>query len=276
MKIAGGSIAAAFILSGYLSIGGFSFFKTETPVPAGISASELAIRDKLIKDFSKSLDEAKLRRIFYDSKLILDESVAGLGKGDGGFDYFSPRYGLLEEGSLNLGLDYFKKNKKHFEAAAKTYGVEPEVLLGILKVETEFGNYLGKRPVINSLYSIYVLSPGRRSWAANELEYFLKLAERHKWDVFSVSGSIAGAFGLPQFIPSSFWHFAVDGNGDGVINLFDDADAILSAANYLSEHGFGKSHASKHRAVFAYNHSNQYVRAVLRYADAIKRKMPPK
>ena len=166
-------------------------------------------------------------------------------------------------------MEYYQKHQKIFDKI-KTDGIDPEVVLGILRIETYFGKLLGKRQVINSLYSIYVLSPKRRNRTIQELVSFLKIYKPGELDIFTINGSIAGAFGISQFIPSSFHIFAVDGNNDGEINLFSDADAIMSVANYLKRHGWDDKYKNKRRAVYAYNHSNAYVNAVLVYTQAIK------
>jgi membrane-bound lytic murein transglycosylase B len=85
-------------------------------------------------------------------------------------------------------------------------------------------------------------------------------------DPFTVAGSIRGAFGLSQFLPSSFLAFAVDGNADGRIDLDDPEDAIPSIANFLRKSGWDKDSSSHYRAVMAYNHSRLYADTVLSYA----------
>ena len=86
-----------------------------------------------------------------------------------------------------------------------------------------------------------------------------------------MKGSWAGAFGICQFIPSSYVRFAVDGNGDGVIDLFDFRDAVASIANYLKAHGWENGRLeAKRQAIYAYNHCDSYVDAVLAYAKATK------
>jgi membrane-bound lytic murein transglycosylase B len=90
-------------------------------------------------------------------------------------------------------------------------------------------------------------------------------------DPFSVLGSTHGAFGLLQFIPSSFLVFAVDGNGDGVIDLFNPDDAFHSTGNYLSKFGWDMKDEKKQRkALWRYNHDRIYVDVVTKYAKAIR------
>jgi membrane-bound lytic murein transglycosylase B len=88
-------------------------------------------------------------------------------------------------------------------------------------------------------------------------------------DPFEVKGSSHGAFGLLQFIPSSFQKFAIDGNRDGKIDLFNFEDAVASSANYLQKQGWGKKEKQKKRALHAYNHDWGYVKTVIKYSKLI-------
>src|SRR5262249_33531080 len=105
-----------------------------------------------------------------------------------------------------------------------------------------------------------------------------RLAERERIDPLSVRGSSAGAFGLPQFLPTSYLHFGVDGNGDGQVSLYDADDAIASAAHYLSANGWrpGLSYADQRRVIWSYNHSDAYIDTVLWLAGQIEQTQPSK
>jgi membrane-bound lytic murein transglycosylase B len=100
------------------------------------------------------------------------------------------------------------------------------------------------------------------------------LADRAGIDPLAVRGSGSGAFGMPQFLPSSYLRFAVDGNGDGRVSLYDSADAIPSAANYLARHGWrpGLTRAQQRQVIWTYNHSDPYIDTVLTLAAEIERR----
>jgi len=96
------------------------------------------------------------------------------------------------------------------------------------------------------------------------------LSKAGGFDPLSIKGSWAGAFGLCQFVPSSYLHYAVDGNGDGRVDLFNVVDALASVANYLKRSGWEKENQEKKKkAIYAYNHCDNYVKAVLAYATAV-------
>lgn len=184
--------------------------------------------------------------------------------------------------------------------AEALYGVPKEIIAALLYVETRHGNYLGNHRIINVYLSLAMVNQPeyisknfdnlveRFSGTPKELkEYQEKLTKRTKtkaaWavqqlvamskiykkgvDVFEIRGSWAGAFGISQFIPDSYNRWAVDGNGDGVIDLFDVNDAIYSVANYLKTNGWGNSLEKQKAALFHYNHSDAYVDAILTLAE---------
>ncbi|MBI2591485.1 MAG: lytic murein transglycosylase [Candidatus Brennerbacteria bacterium] len=230
-------------------------------------------KNNLIKILSKTFLKSHLEKIFYDPRLTLDKTIIGIFPPEQQkepIDYFDERFGLLSIDSLENGIAYYQQHLEIFNKMQAEYGINPEIVLGIFRIETYFGKLLGKRQVINSLYSTYVLIPQRRNRTIKELISFLKIYKLGEDDVFVINGSIAGAFGISQFMPSSFHAFAVDGNNDGQINLFNDADAIISVANYLQINGWDDKYKNQRKAVYAYNHSNSYVNAVLVYTQAIK------
>jgi membrane-bound lytic murein transglycosylase B len=91
-------------------------------------------------------------------------------------------------------------------------------------------------------------------------------------DPVNINGSYAGAMGICQFMPSNILTLAVDGDGNGSVDLFTHADAIASVANYLKKHGWkpGLNREQKFKAVYHYNHSKYYVNTVLDIAQLLK------
>lgn len=206
--------------------------------------------------------------------------------------YFTERFGLLTSESLERCRDFIRAHLSAFDAALQIYGVPKEVICGHLRIETDFGiptrlspHPLGRIPAINWLVTLYVRNPSRKmprkrfakrqEFALIELKDLLYAASKFGWDLFEVPGSPTGAIGLPQFEPSSF-KFAVDGDGDGKINLFDPEDAILSVAHYLVTHGWDAQPQHQQHAIYTYygghyetDKNSYYMKAVLKYADEI-------
>ena len=111
----------------------------------------------------------------------------------------------------------------------------------------------------------------KAAWGYQQLAVLLRIAERESVDPFSIEGSWAGAFGLSQFIPTSYWDYAVDGDGNGRVDLFNDDDAVYSVGNYLHRFGWrdGIDTAKKKKVLRRYNNSGLYVDTVLAAASRI-------
>lgn len=212
----------------------------------------------------------ELAGVFLDSRFELYPEIVGR-KGKG-MNYFNRRFGLLTKRSVSRGKAVLIRYRDTFKGAEDQYGVEKEVIAAILRVETNFGSSTGTYPILNSLVTIAVVENRRSKWAQDEVVQLLKVCRQQGTDPFSIRGSWAGAFGISQFIPSSYVKFAVDGNGDGTVDLFTMSDAVVSVANYLKAHGWEKDKESrKWQAVYAYNHCDNYVKAVFAYAKALKK-----
>ncbi|MDH4128329.1 MAG: lytic murein transglycosylase [Spirochaetota bacterium] len=111
----------------------------------------------------------------------------------------------------------------------------------------------------------------KREWSYKEIKSLLIMSYQRKINIYQLKGSWAGAFGLCQFIPSSYLSLALDGNNDGMINLFSVEDALESIANYLNRANFNfRSRKHIRRAIYHYNFSFSYVDTVEKYAHAIK------
>jgi len=143
--------------------------------------------------------------------------------------------------SARRGYRFWQKNRKAFKKATKKYRVEPEFIIAIIGVESQYGLNKGHYRVIDALTTLMLEHPTRYAYFGRELEQFLILARELERDPLSFKGSYAGAMGLPQFMPNSYRHYAVDFNKDGNLNLLTDSnDAIGSIANYLKIHGWKK------------------------------------
>jgi membrane-bound lytic murein transglycosylase B len=137
------------------------------------------------------------------------------------------------------GVNFWKKWRRELEHAQHQYGVDIEIILGIIGVETQFGINRGRHRVIDALTTLAFVFPRRNALFRRELEQFLILTRELKQNPLTVTGSYAGAIGLPQFLPSSYREYAVDFDRDNKVNLMgSETDAIGSIANYLKVHGW--------------------------------------
>ena len=138
-----------------------------------------------------------------------------------------------------------EKYETELRRAQTEFGVPPEIIVGILGVETIYGRSPGNIRVMDALTTLAFAYPEtanreqRMRYFRDELEQILLYSRENNIDPLSVSGSFAGAIGYPQFMPSSIRRFAVDFDGDGRIDLRNSpADAIGSVASFLSQHGW--------------------------------------
>ncbi|QIZ77589.1 lytic murein transglycosylase B [Ferrimonas lipolytica] len=144
---------------------------------------------------------------------------------------------FLTEERLAAGTQFWQENKSTLEAAYERFGVEPEIIVAIIGVETYYGRHKGTWSVLDALYTLGFHYPPRQSFFRKELGYFLQLAQEQNWQLDEPKGSYAGAMGWGQFIPSSYLAYAVDFDDDGKRDLFNNkADAIGSVANYFARH----------------------------------------
>lgn len=204
---------------------------------------------------------------------------------------------------------FIETYRNEMESAEKKYGVEKETIAALLRCETRHGQVTGKYHVF-SVFASTALMPvqeyvdqniararevmkergadsvaieaevewiraravKRGNWAYNELVNLLKIERHGHIDGMSLYGSWAGAFGWSQFLPSSYLSRAVDGDGDGRLDLFSPADAIHSVANYLRDAGYRSgSNSSKRKAIFNYNNSTPYVNSILGLAERVRK-----
>ncbi len=224
-------------------------------------------KQELIQKLSERFSREEIIAIFSDSRLELDRSVIPPKKYSPPVKYYKS---ILTPDSVRNGKTYVERYTSAFSGAQQRYGVPREVIAGILRIESNFGRDLGRRMVINSLYSLYILVPKHRNFAVRELGAFISICRKNSWDPYVIPGSPMGAFGFSQFLPSSYLSYAIDGDRDGTTDLFSSADAIYSIASYLHEFGWRESRRSQVEAIYAYNHEKQYVRTVLIYAARLR------
>lgn len=152
---------------------------------------------------------------------------------------------FMQPARIEAGVNYWQTHAKTLAAAEKKYGVPAEIIVGILGVETGYGANKGKSYVLEALTTIAFQYPPRSKYFTSELTEFLLLSREQGWNPLTIKGSYAGAMGLPQFMPSSYRTYAVDGNQNGRINLFDDhEDVIASIGNYLEKKGWHRGEPS--------------------------------
>jgi len=210
----------------------------------------------LVRKISRMLDTSLVEGILGDPRCVIDSSIIThmrrkRGTGDG-YAY------LFTDSSVTDGKRFLETHRALLDSLESTFGIPRTVLVAVYRAETDFGRYLGKHSALTALYTGYFMmkTERKRKEELLQLAVFLELARDGIVDTFGTPSSYRGAFGCTQFRPASYV-LAVDWDRDGRANLFSEADALASAANYLKCRGYG-----------AYN-GNRYQSAVLRYARVI-------
>jgi len=204
----------------------------------------------------------------------------------------------LRPAALRSARNYLQENRRWLKRINREYCVPEEVVVSIMLIETDLGNNTGKRMAFGVLSSMALaadlervrsfLPAGtvhggneelarrfckeRSDWAYEELKHLLRYSQANGIDPLSIPGSMYGAIGLCQFMPSNVSRYGIDGDGSGGIDLFSTPDALYSIGNYLRQHGWRclDSRQERRRVVMTYNHSQRYANTVLAVADRLR------
>lgn len=156
-----------------------------------------------------------------------------------GRPWFEFRPDFVNGSRVRDGVRFWQQHRDILTSVSTRYEVEPEYILAILAAETRFGRNTGSFRVLDVLATTAFDYPRRADYFREELEQFLLLAREEGGDPFDYHGSYAGALGWPQFMPSSYRRWAVDFDGDGHRDIWQNpADAVASVANYFRQHGW--------------------------------------
>lgn len=146
---------------------------------------------------------------------------------------------FLKEPRISQGIEFWNAHEPALLDAERRYGVPPEYVVAILGVETRYGRITGSYRVLDALATLGFDYPPRAEFFRRELTEFLLLAREEGRDPLALTGSYAGAMGYGQFIPSSYRAYAVDFDGDGLRDIWNNPkDAVGSIANYFRRHGW--------------------------------------
>jgi membrane-bound lytic murein transglycosylase B len=137
------------------------------------------------------------------------------------------------------GVEFWRKHRDVLARAEATYGVPASIIVAIIGVETYYGRIAGSYRVLDALTTLAFDYPRRSEFFTKELKHYLVLTREQGFEPSQMKGSYAGAMGYGQFMPSSYRSYAVDFDGDGVTDIWNNIeDAIGSVANYFQRHGW--------------------------------------
>lgn len=197
-------------------------------------------------------------------------------------------------------LSFYREHEPAFRAAQTEFGVPPSIILALLQIETHCGSYTGDHPVFFRLARLAsaaspdnievnfrhhrALDPAVKRAEVEERAHWLEqtflpsvtasfqIAGKYGISPLELKGSLAGARGIPQFLPANEIKYGVDADRDGRIDLFSPADAIFSVANFLSKNGWRRdilSAKEKRAVLYRYNHSTPYVETALSMSSSL-------
>lgn len=157
---------------------------------------------------------------------------------------------FITQARIDGGKAFLAQHRAQLERVQAQTGVPAEIIVAIVGVETSFGKNTGKYNVVDALYTLAFAYPRsgdpakldrenrREAFFRGELGQLFALGKEEGIDITTLTGSYAGAMGWGQFMPSSYREFAVDGDGDGKRDLFNDLDDVFaSVANYFVKKG---------------------------------------
>ena len=285
----------------------FLIFFLQISVPRTVSANWQPLTERLVAD---GYDEQTIRTLFSRPEVrfepaVMAGKIAGIVRNQfsrpavsGPLDHQEIYRGFTNERVIARARSYMKENRAILEEASAGYGVPGEVVVSILLVETRLGRSTGGAIVFNRLASMAlsanletikphigkdIITADREDfartwchkkseWAYNELKALLNYAVKSAVDPLDIKGSIYGAIGLCQFMPSNIFSYGVDADNDGRVDPFVTSDAIHSIANYLYQHGWNShiNREDRRKVIFAYNNSTVYVNTILAVADKLR------
>ena len=255
-----------------------------------------SLESKLIAD---GMDAQFVQSIYRNPAVKLEPHIiaGNLKRREKALDYSQ----YLTDASVLKAKNYLNEHRVSLKKAFKKFGAPPSIVVAILTVETWLGAYTGKYPTINVLSTMAVAGDPqvqekifsffgdeindpdlkkqilsslkqREERGYRELKFLLTYLEKNHLDPLSIKGSVEGAIGIPQFMPSNIDHYGQDGDGDGIVDLFNHADAIASIACFLNAHQWEKARKveEKKKVLLHYNRSIYYVDTVWALAEKLK------
>jgi len=260
--------------------------------------------NKLIDRLSlDGLDKGYLQDLFSRSEFrLVPQAIAqGLARKEATLNYGQ----FLEKYSVDRAISYLKTHRTTLDKMERDFGVSAPLVAAILSVETSCGRYMGSFKTVEILATQAVsLEPAvyrqiiaylpteekpnpdarkiekklknKSARAYKELKALLTYYKDQNRNPLRIKGSIEGAIGLPQFLPSNIKRYGFDGNGDGTIDLFQHKDAITSVASFLKAHKWREDNGyeQKKQIIRKYNPSDYYASTVLKLTELLANHWP--
>jgi membrane-bound lytic murein transglycosylase B len=214
----------------------------ERPDARALTPDEQRFAD-FLKDFRAEAIRAGIKPETYDKAVAgirINDRVKTLNENQPEFvrpvwDYLA---GAVSDLRVTQGKEVLGDNASLFRSLQRKYGVPKEIVAAVWGLESGYGRNTGSFNIFEALATLGYAGP-RTAFGREQLIAAMKIMQEEKLAPSQMTSSWAGAIGHTQFVPTTFLLHAVDGDGDGVRNLWSSpADALASAANYLKESGW--------------------------------------
>jgi lytic murein transglycosylase len=260
---------AMFVLSAAVSAHAAQCGNDASGFPAWLASFK---QEAVSEGISPSVVAAALNGVTYNTTVIrLDRSQR---KTFGGtFEQFAA--GRVTAGRINKGKALMRSHAAILSKIESRFGVQPEILVAIWGMETDYGVVSGRMPVFRSLATL-AYDCRRSDFFRNELMSALKIVQRGDEPASGMVGAWAGEIGQTQFLCSNYLKYAVDMDGNGRRDLIrSPADVLGSTANLLKQHGWsaGGSYdvgSSNFGVLSEWNKSSNYQRAIVLFAQKLR------
>jgi lytic murein transglycosylase len=209
--------------------------------------------------------------------VAFDPSVLAADKRQGvfklSFEEFSAR--MISRDRMTKGLRAMQAHAAMLRRIEQQFGVPGSILVAIWGLETDFGTQLGKREVIRSVATL-AFDCRRTEMFQAQLADALRIVDRGDLTPHDMRGDWAGDFGQTQFLPSSYYKFSVDFDGDGRRDLMHSVpDALASTANYLKSHGWQRGQrwgegTANFEAIRGWNKAMVYAKTIAAFAERLE------
>lgn len=185
-------------------------------------------------------DKSFLNNAFKNT-VIKESTLKAISRPAEGLPWYKYRKIFITDKRIEDGVKFWRENIDSLAKVEKQFGVPPEIVVAIIGVETAYGQNTGGFRIIDALSTLAFEYPRRSKFFRSELEQFFLLVREQGFEPTTLTGSYAGAMGLPQFMPSSYRHYAFNLDEDRKIDIWNNpADTIGSVGNYFHVHGWQK------------------------------------
>ncbi len=258
---------------------------------------ETIARDYLVRVLvDKGVEEGRARALIGDPRLVIDPGfiLKNLRIAPPKDSAITPGIMTYDPAFIPRGRAFIRENEQQFRAIEERYGTSPRIVTAVLIIESRLGTYpmryramrvfsnmalVQDRAFVEGLREHYPglcellddeqtlkTATAKARWASGELYQLIVLADELGLDPHEIMGSVSGALGPAQFIPSTFRNYGEDGNGDGRKDPFSMPDALASIAGFLKKSGWREDGDEKRnrQALWIYNHSDIYVNTILK------------